>query len=104
MSPASAGRLGRDPRDHSNAASQKGVVADSSAAMPDGTRCSAHASAPYVPAIIKAPARPAWPQCRSSARSPRAAPQASISAPAAVQRIPIMSSGGMESTARLIAR
>ena len=104
MSPAIERRLGRDPPDHSNAVSQKGVVADSSAAMPDATRCSAHASAPYEPANISAPANAAWPQCRSVARSPRTAAQTSISAPAAAHRTPIMNSGGMESTASLIAR
>src|SRR5262249_10890271 len=55
-SPASVAADGRPIRDHSNAVSQSGEVAESSAAMPDVSRSSAHASAPYVHAIMRPPA------------------------------------------------
>jgi len=96
--------LGFEPRDHSIATSQNGVVAESSAAVPDASCCSAHASVPYAPANISVPETAACPQCRGAAGSRLAIAHDSSSTPAALQRMPIISSGGIERTARLMAR
>ena len=81
-----------------------GSVATNSAATPDASRVSAHASAPYAQPNISAPATIACRHARQPVRSPRAAAHASSSAPAATHRTPIIRSGGMESTASRMAR
>ena len=58
-----------------NSASQSGVIATSSAAVPDGTRWIAHRTLALPPIIKKMPTIAARPQSRRvGARSPRSAP------------------------------
>jgi len=84
--------------------SQNGSVATSSAAKPDEIRTSAQPSAAYGNPNINMPAARPGPQSRSVGRSRRSAATASRRRPAIVHRAPIIKSGGIDPTARRMAR
>ena len=82
-----------------------GTVVMISAAIDDGTVCSAQVTPPFPPASISPPSSAAFRQC--SARStlmPRKAHHPSTPRPATRKRVPAIVNGGMVSIPIAIAR
>ena len=68
--------------------------------MPDGTRCSAHTTAPLPPSSRKPPTTAALRQCvTDGAAAPRSRAHPKSSAPAMTKRAPAMRNGGSVSMA-----
>ena len=83
----------------------KGVVPIMSATSPEGTRCSAHTTAPFPPVSSRSPTTAAAPHSkRTGAKSPRRRLNAKRSPPAMTNRMPADTNGGMVSTTNRIAR
>jgi hypothetical protein len=102
--PATASRGNRSPRNtRPRTATQTGIIAISSAAIPEGTVCSPHATRPIPPPRRRAPttnmSRHSRPDGHAKPRPSRRIDQAKRARPAVRNRVAAMVNGGIVSTA-----
>ena len=107
--PATATRGSRSPKKTlPRTATQTGIIAISRPAIPDGTVCSPHATAPIPPPMSSAPMIALSRHCRRVGRgmAPRrtTATATSITIPAIAKRVAARTNGGIVETAIRIPR
>ncbi len=81
-----------------------GTVAIKSEVSPEGTHCSAHATAPFPPSSRKPPITKACFQCMEVGDILLVRVRAYSISPAIIQRVPAMKNGGIVSTTKRIAK